>query len=357
MSGEFGWGRAETSGPFAIYIVVSGFLTIISGRLSDRFGPRKLVSLGGIVLGLGYLLMSQINALWQLYLFYTLLAAVGISTIYIPLVTLIARWFTRSRALACGIGTSGIPFGIVVIPPIASWIIESFQWRIPLMVIGGVLMVAIALLGQLLKNIPESREHSGDRIQESGEGMSFKKAVKSRQFWMIGCAFLLYGYFYEVAVVHIVPHATDLGMAAVAAAVVLTLIGVTGTIGRITLGFIGERLGNLKTALISCILMGLCFILLLSGRGIWTLYTFAVLFGYLTSIGLLLVPILADYFGLKSLGVIAGAVFCLSNVGAAIGPPAAGGIFDITGSYQLAFISCIIAGLVAGVIIWLVKLK
>jgi MFS family permease len=146
-------------------------------------------------------------------------------------------------------------------------------------------------------------------------------------------------------------------MAAVAAAAILTVLGVTGTIGRLTLGFIGERRGNVNTALISCILMGLCFVLLMFGWGIWTLYTFAVIFGYLTSIGLLLVPILADHFGLKSLGVISGAVFCMSNIGAATGPPAAGGIFDITGNYQLAFVSCIIAGLVAGLFIWLVKLK
>lgn len=362
MAGEFGWGRAETSGPFAIYIVVSGFLTIISGKLSDRFGPRRLVSIGGIILGLGYLLMSRINALWQLYLFYTLLAAVGISTIYVPLVTLIARWFTKRRALACGIGTCGLPFGIVVIPPVASRIIESYQWRIPLMALGGVLIVAIALLGQLLKNAPEgvglvfSREQAGEDRHELQKGISLNQAIKSRRFWMIGAAFLLYGYFYEVAIVHIVPYATDLGMAAVAAATILTVIGVTGTIGRLTLGFIGEKRGNVNTALISCILMGLSFLILIFSHQTETLFAFALIFGYLTAIGLLLVPILADYFGLKSLGVISGAVFCLSNIGAAIGPPAAGGIFDITGGYQLAFISCTIAGLVAGLIIWLVKL-
>ena len=322
--------------------------------------PRKLVSIGGVILGLGYLLMSQINSLWQLYLFYTLLAGVGISTIYVPLVTLIARWFTKKRGLACGIGTCGIPFGIVVIPPIASRIIENFQWRIPLLALGGVLIVAIVLLGQLLKKAPESedladRENSGSN--ESGNGLSFKEAVRSRPFWMIGVAFLLYGYFYEVAVVHIVPYATDLGITAVAAATILTVIGITGTIGRLTLGIVGEKQGNLNTAFISCLLMGLCFVILILGRGTWPLYLFAVIFGYLTAIGLLLVPILADYFGLKSLGIISGAVFCCSNVGAAIGPPAAGGSFDITGSYQLAFISSVIAGLAAGLILWFLKLS
>jgi MFS transporter, OFA family, oxalate/formate antiporter len=356
MSGEFGWGRAETSGPFSIYIIVSGLLTIISGNLSDRFGPRKLVSIGGVILGLGYLLMSQINSLWQLYLFYTLLAGVGISTIYVPLVTLIARWFTKKRGLACGIGTCGIPFGIVVIPPIASRIIEGYHWRIPLLALGGVLIVAIALLGQLLKKAPESEDPSAQQQNPGGvDGLSFNQAIRSKPFWMVGFAFLLYGYFYEVAAVHIVPYATDLGISAVAAATILTVIGVTGTIGRLTLGIVGEKRGNLNTAFISCLLMGLCFVILILGRGTWPLYLFAVIFGYLTAVGLLLVPILAEYFGLKSLGIISGAVFCCSNIGAAIGPPAAGGIFDITGSYQLAFISSVIAGLVAGLILWILK--
>jgi MFS family permease len=361
MSNEFGWDRAETSGPFALCIMLSGLLGIVSGRLSDRFGSRKVVSLGGIILGLGYILMSLINGLWQLYLFYGVLVAVGLSAIYIPLVAMIARWFTKRRGLMSGIGISGIGFGIAVMPAIASQLVVRFKWRIPLLVIGGILIVLIPLLAQLLRNAPEtgsppdSQGNQGKEIPAPEEGFSFEEAAKTRQFWMIFAAWILYGFFYQIGIVHIVPYATDLGMSAVAAATILTTIGLVGVLGRISLGFISDRLGNWYTVFTSYALMGLAYIGLAVSHSVWMLYLFAVIFGFLFGIGILLIPIVAEYFGFKELGVISGIIVFSNSMGGAIGPPLAGGIFDATGSYHLAFLSCAATGLAAGLIIWLLK--
>jgi MFS family permease len=360
MAVEFGWSRAATSGPFALYMVVSGILSIISGRLSDRFGPKLVVSLGGAVLGAGYILMSRTDNLWELYLYYGVLVAAGSSSMYVPMVAMIARWFTKNRGLMSGIGIAGIGFGIGVMPALASWLLEKFQWRTPLWIIGVSVGAAIILLAQLLRNRrPEpdtSDKSSGKSAAAPAEtGLAFNEAVKTRQFWMIFMAWICYGYFFQIGVVHLVPYATDLGMTAVAAAAVLSIIGIIGTAGRIGLGFIGDKFGNRRTLYISYALIGLSFLGLAVSHTVGMLYVFAVIFGALFGVGILLVPIIAEYFGFKGLGLISGLVVFSNSFGGAIGPPVAGGIFDASGSYTIAFISCAVIGVAAGVFIWLLK--
>jgi MFS family permease len=361
MAKEFGWSRAETSGPFALSIVISGLLGIVSGRLSDRFGSVKVISIGGAIQGSGYVLMSFIHSLWQLYILYGVLVAIGLSAIYIPLVTMIARWFTNRRGLMSGIGISGIGFGIAVIPAFASQLVVKYQWRLPLLAIGVILIVSIALLARLLKNAPEAISQPG-RLENqmkknpiATEGFSFAEAMKTRQFWMIFIAWFFYGFFYQIGMVHIVPHATDLGMSVIAAASLLTTIGLLGTVGRINQGFISDKLGIKNTVVASFTLMGLAYLGLAVSHFVWMLYIFAVVFGFLFGIGILLIPMVAEYFGFRELGLISGVLVFSNSLGGAAGPPVAGGIFDASGNYNLAFIFCAATGLISGLIVLLLK--
>jgi len=361
MSGEFSWSRAETAGPFALCMVVSGFLSIFSGRLGDRFGCQKLVSIGGFLFGLGYILMSRIANLWQFYVFY-LLVAIGVSTLYVPIVSLIARWFTKRRGLIAGISTSGVGVGIVIMPPIASRIIQSFGWRIPLVAFGIILIVLIVPLGQLLKNAPENEksqangEYSQKTLPENVKGINFNQALRTVPFWMISIAWFCYGFFYQTAIVHIVPYATAIGLSALSAATILMIIGIAGTIGRFTLGYLADRSGNMFTTYVSCAIIGLCYIGLVFSTGLWTLYVFAVLFGYVVAFGLLLIPIVAEYFGLLEMGIISGFGIFTYYLGGALGPLTAGAIFDTVRSYQWAFAACAAAGLIGALLIWLTRI-
>jgi OFA family oxalate/formate antiporter-like MFS transporter len=354
---EFGWSRAETAGPFALCMILSGFLTIVSGRLTDRFGPKIVVSIGGIILSSGYLLMSTITSLWQLYLYFGVLVAAGTSTMYVPLVSLIARWFTRRRGLMSGIGVAGIGFGIGVVPASASQLILAFNWRISLLIVGCSCLVLIVLLAQLLKTTPSITGLIGGITTKDNpiKGFSFREALRTRQFWMILFAWLFYGFYFQVGMVHIVPYATDLKLSVVVAATVLTIIGIVGVGGRICLGFISDRIGNRTTIFSSFIITGLAYFGLTLSSSIWTLYVFAVIFGAMCGIGILLIPLVAEYYGLKELGVISGVMVFANSTGGAISPPLAGAIFDSTGSYQLAFIMCGLCGIASGIIISLIK--
>jgi MFS transporter, OFA family, oxalate/formate antiporter len=358
---DFGWSRAETAGAVALGMIVSGLLSIVSGRVSDKFGPKLIVSTGTVIISAGYLLMSSINSLWQLYLYYGVLVAGGSSAIYIPLVSLIARWFTRRRGLMSGIGISGIGFGVGVIPALASQLIVSYDWHTALVVVGIGGLMFILILARFLRNTPEaypldSKSETGNSsIANSNEGYSLKESLKNSRLWLIVTAWVLYGFYYQVGFVHIVAYATDRGLSSVVAATVLTIIGVIGGFGRIGMGFLGDRLGIRKTILYGFLLTGLGYICLSASHSIWMLYVFAVVFGALNGVGLLLIPIIAEYFGFKDLGVISGIVVFANSAGAAISPPLAGAIFDSTGSYEIAFILCGIFGLAAGILMWLLK--
>jgi MFS family permease len=358
---DFGWSRAQTAGPVALGMVVNGIFSIISGRISDKFGPKLIVSIGTIIISAGYLAMSSVTSLWQLYLYYGVLVAGGSSAIYIPLVSLIARWFERRRGLMSGIGISGIGFGVGAIPALASQLIVSYDWHISLIVVGLGNLITVLILARFLRNPPEidpidpEGETRESLISDSKEGFSLNESLKTSQLWLIVTAWILYGFYYQVGFVHIVAYATDLGLSAVVAATVLTIIGTIGGFGRIGMGFLSDRLGIRTTVLYGFLITGLGYVCLSASHSIWMLYVFAVIFGALNGVGLLMIPFIAEYFGFKELGVISGVVVFANSAGAAISPPLAGAIFDSTGSYEIAFILCGIFGFTAGILMWLLK--
>ena len=359
MIKDFGWSRAETAGPFALQFLVGGIGSIVAGSLSDRFGPRKVVAIGGLILSGGYLLTATIHSLWQLYLYYGIVAAAGTSAMYVPVVSLIARWFAKRRGLVSGIGISGIGFGIGVVPLVASNIIAATDWRSAMLFVG-LISLLIVVIAQFLKNAPQDSV-SSEKSQSQNAGrvysrdFTFRRAAATPQFWMVFASWICYGYFAQLTLVHIVPYATDIGMTAVAAATVLTVIGLVGTPSRILLGLIGDRLGNRTTIFAGFAILAVAYVGLTASDSVITLYLFAAVFGALSGFGILIVPTIAEIYGFRDLGAISGVIVSGYNLGGAISPPLAGAIFDKTQSYEWAFASCAVLGLVSAFIFWRVK--
>ena len=133
---EFGWTRALTSGAFSASLVGYGVMSIIAGRLTDRFGSKIVSAVSGLLLGSGYLLMSQVNAVWQLYLLYGVLIAMGMGGFWTPLVSIVARWFMARRGLMTGIVVSGIGVGTFVIVILVNRLITTYDWRTTYIIIG-----------------------------------------------------------------------------------------------------------------------------------------------------------------------------------------------------------------------------
>jgi len=265
---------------------------------------------------------------------------------YVPVLSTVARWFVRRRGLFSGIVSSGMGAGIMIMPPIARLLISTYGWRFSYIIVGVVALVLVILSAQFLKRDPGQMGQLPDgdnEIKQEGwvsgnGGFSLPEAFRSKQFWMVCAMFFCFGTLVHTIMVHIVPHATDLGTSTIVAVSILTAIGGVGIIGRIGLGSTADRIGKKLTLIAVFVLMLVAFIWLIPAKETWMLFLFAVVFGFAFGGGdALLSPLVAELFGLKSHGVILGIVAFLSTVGGAIGPLLAGYIFDMTSSYQISF--------------------
>jgi MFS family permease len=347
---EFGWSRAVTSGAYSFCTIFHGVLGIAMGGLNDRYGPRIVVTFCGFFLGLGYLLMSQVNSVWQLYLFYGFILGIGMSGVWIPLLSSVARWFVGRRSLMTGIVICGLTLGQLIAPPLISRLISAYDWRNSYLILGGVVMVSILLFAQFLRRDPggtgqlrdgENGEKQQVLISRSSD-FSLKEAVHTAQFWITTIIFFCFGYAAFAITVHIVPHAIELGISDISAANVLAVNGGIGVIGNFLLGgIIGDRIGNRKVMIIGFVLMIASLLWLVPARELWLLYLFAIVFGLaLGAMGTSESPLIARLFGLSSHGLIYGVIGLGFTAGGAVGPVVTGYIFDLTDSYQLAFLIC-----------------
>jgi len=363
LSTEFGWTRATTSGAYSLAMFLSGLLAIVMGRLTDRFGPRVVLTLCGFLLGLGFLLMSQVSAIWQLYLFYGVIIGVGLSGAFVPPLSTIARWFVKRRGIMTGFVVAGIGVGTLIVPPAATWLIESWGWSTAYIVIGAIALVFIILAAQFLRLDPrrmgllpdgESKEAAGLNLH--ARGLSLREAAGSRQLWVLFAILFCFGYCLHTILAHIANYATDLRISAAVAASILAVIGGLSIVGRIATGSVTDRVGSKPPLIVNLILMsGALFWLLASGE-LWMFYLFAVIFGFAYGgLAAMESPIVAELFGLSSHGVIMGVASFGYTVGGAVGPLVAGRIFDMFGGYQIAFLVCAVVGISGIILAWLLK--
>ena len=353
-----------TSGAFSISIFLLGPLAMVAGRLNDKFGPRVLVTVCAFLSGLGYLLMSQIGDLWQLYLLYGVLIAAGMSGAFVPITSTVARWFVKRRGLMTGIVTSGVGAGVMVWPPLVSWFISNYGWRISYLMIGAIVLVLVITATQFLKRDPSKigqipygdSELKQEVLVSEVRGFPFNEAVRTRQFWMLWVMYICFSFSQTAITVHIVPHTTDLGIPTIAAANILTIIGGVSIAGRIGIGSASDRIGNKLSIIIGLSVMSAALFWLLAIKELWMFYLFAAIYGFgYGSLISLASPIVAELFGMRAHGVILGTVTFAMSIGGAIGPIIAGHIFDITDSYYFAFQISGILSVTALVLVSLLK--
>ena len=351
---ELGWTRAVTSGAFSLAMIMFGLLGIIMGGLSDRFGPRMVMTFCGFLIGSGYLLMSQVNTAWQLYLFYGVVMGAGLGGAFVPLVSAVARWFVKRRGIMTGIVVSGIAIGALIGPLVANWLISTYGWRVSYMILGSTVLVIVILAAQFLRRDPTQvgqmayGEDEGEerRLRLETEGFSLREAIYTRQFWITLAMLFFYGFSLFTIIVHITPHAIELGISAATAATILATIGIMSIFSRIVLGSASDRIGNRQVFIIGFILMSAALFWLVPATEIWKLYLFAGVFGFAYGGGgASESPLVAALFGLRSHGLILGVINLGVTTGGAVGPFVAGYIFDVTGSYQIAFVVCAVTAI------------
>ncbi len=366
MTTQFDWGRGAFAGASAVGAPIGAVAAIISGRLSDRYGPRATVTVFGLVGAIAYVLLSQVTSLWQLYLIMGGLMPIGMGGCLVPVMSTISRWFNQKRTTAIGVTMTGFALGAVMWPPIAQWLISSFGWQTAFLVLAAASLLLAVPAAQFMRHSPQRAglpPYGGDVLAadtpESGGsgGLSTRQAIRTRHFWLWGPVLLSFFFCLDLVVTHIVAHARDSGIPAIAAAAALSIIAGISIVGRLSGGPISDRIGLRKVASGSLMLVALAMLILLTSQSSWSFYVFTMVFGL--GYGLFIVmesAMPAELFGTRSLGTIMATLGLFAMTGSAIGRTLAGAIYDATGSYQSAFLLSI-ALLVVGVTLSLVLLK
>ncbi|MFC2043975.1 MFS transporter [Chloroflexota bacterium] len=353
LQNELSSGRAIISGAQSLAFFLEGLFAIALGRLTDRFGPKWVMTSCGFILGLGYLLMSQVSNLWQLYLFYPVIVGIGVSSGNVSLLSTITRWFAGRRGLMTGIVKTGTGIGMFVMPLLASWLIVGYGWRKAYLVLGIVAAVGIVAAAQGLKRDPSQMGlqpygmYTTNGIVSALTAdiqLSFRDAMRTRQFWSVCIVYLVVCYTTQSIMVHIVAYAMDSGITVTQASGILSSIGAISIAGRLIMGGAGDKFGNRLTLIICCIVLLVATSWLQLAKELWMLYVFAMLYGFAHG-GFFAVmsPLVAELFGTISHGANFGMVIFLAGIGGTIGPAVTGLIFDVVHNYQLAFLILILS--------------
>lgn len=366
---EFGWTRAETALAYSLALSVQAALTIMMGWLTDRLGPRTVVTVFGSFLGMCYLLMSGVSTIWQFQLNYGLVGAVGLSALNIPIMVTIARWFVKRRGLMIGIVQVGLSIGGLIFPPFTAWLILSYSWRFAYMILGLITLVGIIISGLFLRRDPRdvgqlpdgvtvvttpglNRENQGSQAA----GLSLGEAVRTSHFWMMAGIYSSFGFCRATFIAHIAAHVQDLGFSLGDGANVLAVLTGSSMIGRIGMGRVADMIGNRAAFTISFAVTTVILMYGFVAEGLWELYLFGFVFGFAWGAqAVLRFAITSEVFGLAALGLVMGVLGFAEYGVAALGSYVAGYVFDVVGTYRPVFLMGIAVSGTGIILAWLLK--
>jgi MFS family permease len=292
----FGWSRGATAGVFSMVLTVDAILSPVVGYLLDRFGTKKIVCSGCFILALGLLLSSTIDSLWQLYIFFGLISAVGITfTGMVPHVFLVSEWFIANRASAIGFVYAGTGVGILLLAPLSELVLSSWGWpRAFQMFSGIVLILLLPLVWVFYQHGPFGEKlRSKKESKPDDHRWTAKLALRSWQVWLLFFARICAASGTTVIVTHQVAHVVDVGYSKLLAAMIFGLAGITSSFGRVVFGFIADLLTK-QAAYTLNILMTLvgvgALMILRDPSQTWLLYVYVIFLGLASALAQLFSP-------------------------------------------------------------------
>jgi MFS family permease len=345
LAQHFHAGRGAISLAFTIHNFVGAFSAPVVGKLVDRYGARKVLIPGLLLLAV--ILLSALligTRLWQLYAFYFMLGFATVSTTPIPYGAVISRWFDRRRGLALGLVMFGMGVGAVLIPPLMQRLIASYGWRVAFAAAGtAILVIPIGVVAVFLKEDPGQKGLlvDGERVERAGaprelEGMEWAEIWRTRTFWVLVSAFFLAGAAVHACVLHMPALLADEGLTAQRAALGSSVVGVAIMVGRLASGYLQDRFfaPRVAVAIFGTAAIGIALL----GTGIGG--TAALAGAFLVGIGMgaevdVIAFLISRYFGLRAFGTAFGIAFASFVLAGGVGGLLMGTGFDRTGSYRV----------------------
>lgn len=334
-----GWSRGAISTVALLNWLAMGLGSFVWGALSDRFGARVVAASGGLLLGFGLVLASRAQALWHLWVAFGCLVGFAAGAFYAPLTATATKWFTARRGLAVGIVSSGIGLGILCMAPLARGLTTAYGWRTAMMLLGDLAWLLVIPAACLVREPSASdAPPAPDRRGAAGREFTAAEVVATPQFWVIALTHFACCAAHSGPIFHMVTHATDQGMPAMAAASMLGVSGLASIGGRISGGLIADRWGAKPTLIAGLALQAAMIMLYLFTRHAGAFYALALVFGVAYGgVMPLYALVTRAYFGERVMGSAYGAVFLVSTLGMGIGSWAGGFIYDHLGSYAWMF--------------------
>jgi len=369
---EFGWGRGVTSVAFLMFYFVQALSSPFIGRLTDRYGPKTMITVGGVVVGLGLFLLSLTSSLLHFYVAYGI-TGLGVSAMgMIPVSSVVSNWFVKRRGSAMGIVTAGMGTGGLVLPLIIGiYLIPNFGWRTAYQALILLSLFVIVIAQVVIRNRPDDAELGSDGVKRSGEvkavsrssdGWTLGSTLRMSVFWLITGAFVLFNLGQVGTSQHLIVHLTDIGFTLDIATVIFSAVNITSAVGKLFFGYISDRF-----KVEYCAMMG--FLLGLAGTVVLILVdpsSSIVLVGlYILTMGLavgcwapLTSMIIGNTFGMTHYATIFGAFSLFFYMGTGTSPTFFGIVYDTTHQYFLAYASALVFYSVATVLMLaLLRLK
>ena len=365
---EFRWSRAETSIAYSVSQLVAGGSSPLVGALVDRLGPRRLLVLGGFLLFAGLVGSALISALWQDVLFYGIVMTIGANCLgLVVFVPLLSRQFVRHRGMAISIVQSANGFGRAASAPLVQFLISTIGWRETFWAQAAFIAAAVPLLAALFRraarypiaSAPTAMTPASPEAPLPTASWTLSAAIRTPHFWLLFAVYLFTGLGSFLVSLHQLAFAVNVGFDKLYAAGVLGIGSFLAIGGTIVTGTLSDYIGREWSAILAygiSIIGVVCALLITSPDQHWLLWLHACFFGLTWGArGPAITAKTADLFPGARLGTILGVITIGSGIGSAAGSWAAGWIFDVSGSYRLAFLLSIVAYLCGCIAFWALR--
>jgi len=344
---QFGWSRTALSGAFSLARVEGAILGPVEGFLVDRVGTRKMVLIGYILMGLGFIWLGQVKTLWEFYASFMIISLGSGLGGWLAIIAMVNNWFTRQRTFAMASAMSGIHFGGLLVPLLALGI-ETFEFRGAATIIGVFLLIVVGPAAKVIRNRPEdiNLQPDGDseRLSESAltedeePDFTARQALRTPVFWILTIMQVASSIAIVTLALHLVPKLTDMGMTLSGAGTVVLTYTIVALPSQFLSGYFADRLPKTLMIAIFLAIQGIAITIIAFADTVLLAYIFAVLYG----IGFggrnpLTTAIRGEYFGRKAFATIMGISQFPMNIGMIGAPLFAGYMFDTTNSYVIPF--------------------
>jgi MFS family permease len=367
LRAEFGWSITLLSLGFAFTRVAHGLLGPIQGLLVDRFGPRRIVSFGLVVLAIGLLLFSQVSGVETFFASLLFIAVGGRLCGFHSLAIAVVNWFDRRRSTALGLLSMGLAASAVLLPAVSVGFALG-GWRITAVLSAAAVLVIALPIAQVLRHhpaasglVPDGRVVSGDADARNAAGreLTVREALGAPRFWYLSLGHACAAAVTNAVIVHLVPYLTgSLSFTLAEASGLIVALSILMAIGTLSGGAAGDRVSRRHLLVASMAANVLAVILLGFATTAWALASFALLYGLTVGVRDPLMPaIRADFFGLRSFGAIGGMSSLFTMFGMVGGPLVAGIGYDATGSYTLGFLGVAAIGAVGAALFVLASVE